>query len=216
MREREIRNFFATEPSIHPQSLASVGRWVVSGLELGEYRRIRGAKLRVAKKIAKTLIFNSTLLGIQIPPVGHDEGHLFNQTGEREDHFAHLGLFGDQPGIIFSDLYLQALIKPDRYGADLHLRSEPLESVVAHECFHLKQVGDYPWKAMQDALRSDANASSWDNARSEIAAKRFAEVFDAERTRLQRKRNTLIFLQDMGIDGSDLLINDENIAASNK
>lgn len=207
MREREIRNFFATEPSIHPRSLTSVGRGVASGLDLGEYRTIRGAKLRVAKKIARTLIFNSVLLGIQIPPVGHDEGYSFNQAGERDDHFAHLGLFGEQEqlGIIFSDLYLQALIKPDRYGADTDLRSEPLENVVAHECFHLKQVRDYPWKAMQDALRSQANVSPWDKARSEIAAKRFAEVFDLERTRLQRERNTVRFLQDMGIDPTGIL-----------
>lgn len=212
MREREIKSFFAVEPIVHPRSLASVGRGVASGLELGEYGRIRGAKLRVAKKIAKTLIFNSALLGIEIPPVGHDEGHLFNKVGEREDHFARLGLFGEQPGIIFSDLYLQALIKPDRYGSDADLRSEPIESVVAHECFHLKQVKDYPWKAMQDALRSNANASSWDKARSEVAAKRFAEVFDAERTRLQRERNTVIFLQDMGIDPTGIITVD--IAAS--
>lgn len=208
MREREIRNFFAVEPTVHPRSLALVGRGVASGLDLGEYKTIRGARLRVAKKIAKTLIFNSALLGIEIPLVGHDKGHLFNKVGEREDHFARLGLFGEQPGIIFSDLYLQALIKPDRYGADLLLRSEPLESVVAHECFHLKQVRDYPWKAMQDALRDDTNALSWDKARSEIAAQIYAKFYDMERTKLQRERNTALLLEAMGIDPTGILDTD--------
>ncbi len=213
MRENVVNSFFAVEPQVHPKSLALVGRSVAAGLELGEYRYLRGGRLRIVKKIAQTLVFNSALLDIEIPPVGHDMGYVYDGLGNREDHYAHLGSIDGKAGIIFSDLYLRALITPDRYGRDMDWRGETIQSVTAHECFHIKQLFDFPWKLKQDAAKHSISSELWETTRTEIGAQRYACVYEAERTRLARERNTRLFLENMGIDPTGIIDQSDQVAA---
>lgn len=208
MREREIRSFFANDPQVLPNDVERVGINVVAGLELGSYRELKGGRFTVVNKISRSLLLNQALLGITMPIVIGGSGSFENKSKERVDYLAFSGLIENTPIIVFSWEYLKAQMYPDLYGSDLSLREMPVEEVVAHECFHIKQRLHTPWKLEQDTSRADLAEASWNKARSEVAARRFAEVFDLERTRLQRERNTVIFLQDMGIDPTGIITTD--------
>lgn len=215
MLENRVKNFFAAEPKITTEGLATIGRDVAFGIGFGEYARIRGDRLRVVKEISQSLIFNSYLLDIQIPSVFHDNGFVVNALGHRIEHVAYLGIVRNRIGIVYSDRYLQALVNPeDPIGPDIDLRLEPIQEVTAHECYHIRQFNRFPGRATNDAKAFDSvEALDWDKTRIEVAAQRYAQLYETERTRLQRERNTIAFLRDMGIDPTGIIDKVGQVAA---
>jgi len=200
MREREVKSFFAAEPQPLVTDVQRVGINVAAGLQWGPYGELVGRKRRAVKSISKTLLLNQALLGIEMPIVVDGSGSFVNKGGQSVGYLAFSVFYEARPVMILSRPFLDAHVDPNKNKKDAHLRTTSIETVVAHECFHIKQHMETPWKLVQDMRRASLDGATWATARSEQAAQLYSKVYVDERTRKERERNTLIFLQNMGID----------------
>lgn len=214
MRERDVKSFFVGEPQPLATDTEKVGLLVAAGLEWGQYGELVGKRRRAVNNIARTILLNQSLLGIPMPLVISGPGSFENKSRETVNYLAFTTFVEGRPIIVLSKPFLKAHTEPDKYGNDMDLRDITINEVIAHECFHIKQEQETPWKLGQDTERANVTKSTWQTARSERAAKKYAQVFEGERTRLQRERNTLIFLRDMGIDPTGILDSVDQIAAA--